>query len=148
MYNQKFMKLAIEEAKTALNEEEVPIGAVIVKNNQVISTGYNQKNGSNFVTKHAEIIAIEKANQILNNWRLIDCDIYITLEPCPMCMSAIQQARIKNVFYGISNRDLNNEKIIKEIAKKNQTNPEVLLHHGYMISEIENLMNKFFLKHR
>ena len=148
MYNQKYMKLAIEESKKSLQYDEVPIGTVIVKNDKVISTGFNYKETSNIVTKHAEIIAIEKANKNLKNWRLNDCDLYVTLEPCPMCMSAIQQARIKNVYYGISNKDPLNAEIISKIIQKNNTNPGVILEGGYMQDEILLILTSFFKKKR
>ena len=78
-----FMKLAIAEGKKV--EKDIPVGAVIVKDGEVIATGFNTKEQDNDVTSHAEIIAIRKAEKILNNWRLEDCDLYVTLEPCPMC---------------------------------------------------------------
>ncbi len=100
---EKFMRIAINEAKKALILGEVPVGAVIVKNGKIISKAYNKKEKLNSVTKHAEIIAVEKASKKINNWRLDGCDIYITLEPCPMCASAIKQARISNIYFGLSN---------------------------------------------
>lgn len=148
MYNEKFMKVAIEEGKKALLCDEVPIGAVIVKDDKIISQAYNRKNESNIVTRHAEIISIEKANRIFNNWRLCDCDIYVTLEPCPMCMSAIQQARIANVYYGLSNRNQENRDIIGIIAGKSHINPSVNLSGGYMSKEVSLLMTSFFKKRR
>lgn len=148
MYDEKYMLIAIEEAKKALDLNEVPVGAVIVKDGVVIAKAYNQKNTSNIVSRHAEIIAIEEANRILSNWRLLGCDIYVTLEPCPMCMGAIQQARIKNVYYGIQNSDANNRKLIKMIAQKSNTNPEVNLVGGYMETRITLLFTSFFKKRR
>ena len=148
MYIEGYMRLAVEEAKKALALQEVPIGAVIVKNGQVISKAYNQKNAMNIVTKHAELIAIEEANRLLNNWRLLDCDLYVTLEPCPMCMSAIQQSRIKNVYYGIENSDIINHNIIELIADKSNTNPKVELFGGYLQEEILLLLTAFFKKKR
>lgn len=148
MYDEKYMIVAIEEAKKALKMDEVPVGAVIVKDGTVISKAYNQKNTSNVVSRHAEIIALEEANRILSNWRLVDCDLYVTLEPCPMCMSAIQQSRIKNVYYGIENSDSNNRKLIQMIAQKSNTNPGVNLVGGYMKSHIALLLTSFFKLHR
>lgn len=148
MYRKEFMKMAIEEGKKALLQDEVPIGAVIVKDNQIISRAFNQKNMSNMVTRHAEIIAIEEANKSLNNWRLQDCDIYVTLEPCPMCISAIQQARIGNVYYGISNRDQRNADIINAISQKTNTNPGIHLSGNHMESEVLLLMTSFFKRKR
>ncbi len=148
MYVEKYMKMAIEEAKIALQLDEVPIGAVIVKDGKVISKSYNQKNATNIVTKHAEIIAIEEANRYLGNWRLIDCDIYITLEPCPMCMSAIQQSRIRRVYYGIENSDSVNKNIIEMISNNSNTNPMVELMGGFLQEEILLLLTAFFKKKR
>ena len=95
-----FMKLAIQQSKRALNNNEVPIGAVIVKDNKVIARGYNKREKTKSSINHAEIIAIQKATKVVKDWRLEDCDIYVTLEPCPMCAGAIVNARIKNVYFG------------------------------------------------
>ena len=99
-YKNKFMRLAIKEATKAALIDEVPIGCVIVKNNKVISRGHNLRESSNDVTSHAEIVAIRKASKKLNDWQLVDCDLYVTIEPCVMCMGAIIQSHIKNVYYG------------------------------------------------
>ena len=95
-----FMKEALKEAKNAYKKLEVPVGVVIVKDNEIIARGYNQKEMKNNPIKHAEIIAIEKACKKLNNWRLNDCKMYVTLEPCPMCAGAIINSRIKKVYIG------------------------------------------------
>lgn len=86
----------------AFLQDEIPIGAVIVKNGKVISQAHNTREKSQIATHHAEILAIEKACKKLKSWRLDDCDIYVTLEPCPMCAGAIMNARIKNVFYAVA----------------------------------------------
>lgn len=148
MYNEKYMKMAMEEAKKALKYDEVPIGAVIVRDEEVIAKAFNQKNTMNIVTKHAEILAIEEANRTLNNWRLAGCDIYITLEPCPMCMAAIQQARISNVYYGIENSDKANRNIIELISKSSNTNPQVFIYGGFMEESISLLLTSFFKNKR
>ncbi len=96
------MSLAIKEAIKASFEDETPIGCVIVKDDKVIARGHNKREHKNLVTSHAEIEAITKANKKLKSWRLIDCDIYVTVEPCIMCAGAIIQSRIKNVYYGAS----------------------------------------------
>ena len=95
-----FMKEALKEAKKAYNKLEVPVGVVIVKDDKIIARAYNQKEIKNSPIKHAEIIAIEKACKKLNNWRLNDCEMYVTLEPCPMCTGAIINSRIKKVYIG------------------------------------------------
>ena len=96
----KFMKEALKEAKKAYAIEEIPVGCVIVKDGKVIARGYNKRESVQDVTLHAEIIAIKKACKKLGSWRLEDCDMYITLEPCPMCSGAIIQSRIKNLYIG------------------------------------------------
>ena len=92
---EKFMKEALKEAKKAYEKEEIPVGAVIVKDNKIIARAYNQKEEKRDTTKHAEIIAIQKASKKIDAWRLQDCEMYVTLEPCSMCAGAIIQARKK-----------------------------------------------------
>lgn len=97
---QKFLDIAYLEAKKAFLHDEVPVGAVLVKDNQIIAKGYNLKEKKQIATKHAEIVVIEKASTKLKNWHLDDCVLYVTLEPCAMCAGAILQSRIKKVVYG------------------------------------------------
>ena len=100
MNNEKWMKEAIKQAKKAAQMDEVPIGCVIVKDDQIIARAYNKREMKQCSTAHAEILAIEKACKKLGSWRLEDCDLYVTLEPCPMCSGAIIQSRIRNVIFG------------------------------------------------
>lgn len=100
MNNEKWMKEAIKQAKKAAQKDEVPIGCVIVKDDQIIARAYNKREMKQCSTAHAEILAIEKACKKLGSWRLEDCDLYATLEPCPMCSGAIIQSRIRNVIFG------------------------------------------------
>lgn len=97
---EEYMKIALEQAEIAYKNNDVPVGAIIVKNNQIIAKAYNKKEETKDVTDHAEIIAIKKACKQLNDWRLNGCTMYVTLEPCQMCMGAIRQARIDKVVYG------------------------------------------------
>lgn len=145
---EKYMNLAIEEAQKAFIKKEIPVGCVIVKDGKVIAKAYNKKESMNSVTRHSEIIAIEKASKKLNNWRLNGCDIYITLEPCPMCASAIKQARISNIYCGLSNSDENNGKIIKEILKKDNINSDVNIYNDLAVEKVKNIMQSFFEKQR
>lgn len=101
--NLKFMKIAFLEAKKAFLENEIPIGAVLVKNNRILAKAHNEKEKRKNVIAHAEILVIQKANKILNNWRLLDCELYVTLKPCKMCMDAINQSRISKLFYVLEN---------------------------------------------
>lgn len=98
--NQFFMKKALEEAQKAFEKDEVPVGAVIVRNGGIIATGHNCRESSKDVTAHAEMEAIRKACEVLGGWRLIDCEMYVTLEPCAMCSGAILQARIERLYIG------------------------------------------------
>lgn len=95
-----FLDLAIKEAEKAASKGEVPVGAVIVKDNEVISKAHNMKESLNDVTAHAEILAIKKASESFNNWRLNGCEMYVTLEPCAMCAAAICQSRISKIYIG------------------------------------------------
>ena len=101
-----FMNLAYKEAIKAYNKKEVPVGAVLVSENKVISKAYNLRDNTNIVTKHAEIIAIEKANKKINNWRLINTTLYTTLEPCSMCYEVIKAAKINRVVFGAKSNDI------------------------------------------
>ena len=114
--NEYYMKIALKQAKKALKHNEVPVGAIIVKDNKIISQAHNKREKTQDVTKHAEIIAISKACKKLKNWRLEGCTIYITMEPCMMCCGAIEQSRISKVVYGVTNENFGN---VKNIHVKN-----------------------------
>ena len=129
------MKEAIKQAKKAYEKEEIPVGAVIVKDNKVVSVAYNRKNIGNNSLFHAEILAISKACKKLKSWRLNDCDIYITLEPCQMCYFAIVEARISNIYYMVDSNYINTLKNFSKNINK------VKVHVNY---EYKNLLNNFF----
>ena len=97
---EKFMRLALKEAQKAFDKEEIPVGVVIVKDGKVISKAHNLKESKNNATSHAEILAIEKACKKLGAWRLLDCEMYVTLEPCAMCAGALINSRIKKLYIG------------------------------------------------
>ena len=145
---EEFMKLAFYNAEKAFKFDDVPVGAVIVKDNTVISCGFNQKEINNCVMAHAEIIAIKKAEEILDNWRLDGCDIYVTLDPCPMCASAIKQSRINNVYSALSNSDINNAEIIKKIFSTDFVNSSVNFISDCDKNYSQELLKKFFEKQR
>ena len=113
--NEYYMKIALEQAKKALKKGEVPVGAIIVKDNKIISKAYNKKEKSMDVTKHAELIAISKACKKLKNWRLDGCTLYVTMEPCKMCCGAIEQSRIDIIVYGVKNENYGNSDYLKNI---------------------------------
>ena len=145
--NLDYMNVAIDEAKIAFNENEVPVGAVIVRNNQIISKQHNMKIQTNNVVNHAEILAIMEASKIIGDWRLNDCEMYITLEPCPMCASAIQQSRIKKIFIGTSSNVLSNKDIMKKIFQNHDNNHKVEFYY-LNNKECSDLLSLFFLNKR
>ncbi len=123
----KYMIEAIKQAKIAQNKGNIPVGAVIVMNNKIISKAYNKKNSKKVSTYHAEILAIIKACKKLKSWRLNECDLYVTLEPCNMCLSAIGESRIKNVYYLLKS----NYKDVETANKKNIRINKLLDIYGY-----------------
>lgn len=147
-YNEDFFELAFLEAKQSFKNGEIPVGAVIVKDGKVISTGHNMKEKNNSVLEHAELIAINKASKKLKNWRLIDCDIYITLEPCEMCASAIKQARISNIYCALSNDDKNIHNNVLSILQKDKSNPQVNLFNDLSAEEAKRILKEFFVLRR
>lgn len=146
--NNKYFDLAFQQANNAFFNNEVPIGAVIVKNGEVIAVGYNKKEEKNCCIAHAEMLAIKEASRVLNNWRLDNCEMYVTLDPCPMCASAIKQARISTVYSALSNSDENNAQILLKIFEKDKINPKVEFNSNLFPQESRNLLNSFFEKQR
>ena len=138
--NTDFMKKAIETAK--LSGNDIPVGVVIVKNGKIIATACNEREKLQKTTAHAEILAIEKANEVFNNWRLNDCDLYVTLEPCPMCASAIIQSRIKNVYFG--SYDLLNGAFGSKFDIKKYCDSNINIKGGILEEECTNLLKKYF----
>ena len=134
-----FMNIALQYAKKAFEENEVPIGAIIVKNDEILGTGYNLTNKTKISTNHAEIISINNSSLILNEWRLIDCDIYVTLEPCMMCIGAINNCRIRKVIYGAKNH---------EFGAIQYINPKIQVISGVLEFECGKILSDFFKKIR
>ena len=118
--NECFINLSLKEAKKAFLANEVPVGAIIVKDDVVVAKAHNLKTKTHDIFNHAEIIAIKKATKKIGDWRLNECDMYVTLEPCPMCASAIQQSRIRRVFIGTSSNIKSNSQIIKKIFNNDE----------------------------
>ena len=145
---ERYMKLALVEAKKAFEIGEVPVEAVIVKDDIVLAKSYNKKEKEQTATSHAEINAINKASKKISNWRLNDCEIYVTLEPCPMCASAIKQSRIKKIYYGVSILDSNTKKIVEEILSKNDNNSLVFQEGNVLKKECLDILQKFFEQKR
>lgn len=142
------MKEAIKQSKIALQKEEVPIGAVIVKNGKIISRGYNKREACKNALMHAEIVAIDKACKKLGDWRLDDCEIYVTLEPCPMCAGAIANARIKSVFYGAKDKT-SKDCLMEKILSSTRLNHKCDFKQDEEANEIcAKLLSDFFKNRR
>ncbi len=139
-----YMKQALKEAKKAEKILEVPVGAVIVKDNKIIARAYNQKETKCDATKHAEIIAIQKASKKLNSWRLTNCEMYITLEPCSMCAGAIIQSRIKKVYIGAMDEKTGSCGSVFNLFEDYKFNHHVEVEYNVCKSECEKILKDFF----
>lgn len=142
--DEAFMKEAVRQAKKAAAIGDVPIGCVIVKEGRIISRGYNRRNADKTVLSHAEITAIKKACQKEGDWRLEDCTLYVTLEPCPMCAGAIVQARIYRVVIGSMNAKAGCAGSVLNILKEPGFNHQVKVETGILGEECSCLMTDFF----
>lgn len=140
----KFMKEAIKEARKAYGKLEVPIGAVIVKNGKIIARGHNQKEEKADTTMHAEIIAIKKASKKIGAWRLNGCEMYVTLEPCPMCAGAIINARLDKIYIGTMDEKNGACGSITNVLEEYKQNYSVQKEEGIYQKECEEIIKKFF----
>jgi tRNA(adenine34) deaminase len=141
------MEEAIKQSEIALKLKEVPVGAVIVKDERIIATAYNLKETLKDATAHAEILAIRKASDLLQNWRLSGCDMYVTLEPCPMCAAAIAQARIRNVYIGTFDQDTGACGTVIDIAKNEYLKYRVNVYWMYN-ERCSRIITEFFKNRR
>lgn len=143
MMKNAFMEKALELARQSANEGEVPVGAVIVKDNKIIACGRNRRELGKNALYHAEIEAIDNACKALGGWRLWQCEMYVTLEPCPMCAGAIINSRIKAVYYGASD---NKAGSFGSVADFNRLpyNHKPEIYAGIMADEAQNLLTEFF----
>lgn len=139
-----FMKQALKEAEKAYKKLEVPVGAVIVKDGKIIARGYNQKETKKDTTKHAEIIAIQKASKKLGSWRLIDCEMYVTLEPCSMCAGAIINSRLKRIYIGTKDEKTGAVGSVLNLLEDYKFNHKVEIESGIMQKECEKILKDFF----
>lgn len=147
-YKEKFMKEALKEAKKAYDKLEVPVGAVIVKDNKIIARAYNQKETKYDTTKHAEILAIQKASKKLKSWRLNDCDLYVTLEPCTMCAGAIINARIRKVYFGTVDEKTGAVGSKLNLFKDYTFNHKVNYENNILNDKCRNILSDFFTELR
>lgn len=139
-----FMQLAIEEAKLASSLDEVPVGAVIVKNGEVIARGHNKPIGAHDPSAHAEICAIRQSALIQKNYRLVDCELYVTLEPCLMCCGAILHARIKRVIFGAKDEKIGAAGSVLNVFEIPALNHQTTVEGGVLKEECAQLLQDFF----
>lgn len=140
----KFMKEALKEAKKAYEKDEVPVGAVIVKDGKIIARAHNLKETKLDTTCHAEILAIKKASRKLNSWRLENCEIYVTLEPCSMCAGALIQSRIKKVYIGTMDYKTGACGSVFNLLEDYTFNHKVECETGILSKECEKILQDFF----
>lgn len=144
----KFMKEAIKEAQKAAEKLEVPVGCVIVKDGKIIARAHNLKETKIDTTKHAEIIAIQKASKKLKEWRLLDCDMYVTLEPCSMCAGAMIQARIRKVYIGAMDEKTGACGSVLNLLQDYTFNHTIEIETGIEKEKCEEVLKSFFKKLR
>jgi tRNA(adenine34) deaminase len=142
----RFMFAALQEAEKALDENEVPVGAVVVKENKIIGRGYNQVERLKDATAHAEMIALTAASNNLGSWRLNECSIYVTLEPCIMCTGAMLSSRIKELYFAAYDPKFGACGSIYNLAQDGKTNHTINVYSGIYAEESENLLQEFFNK--
>lgn len=139
-----FMKEALKEANNAYKIDEVPIGAVVVHKGKIIGRGYNQREITNRAITHAEIMAIDEANGFLSNWRLEDCALFVTVEPCVMCSGAIVQSRIPNVYYGTADYKGGTAGTLMNLLQQEGFNHRAEVEAGVLEEECKELLTRFF----
>lgn len=145
--NEQFMLEAIGQAKISAAQDEVPIGAVIVKDGEIIARAHNTRNKSRNAVDHAEIVAIQQACRALNDWRLAGCDLYVTLEPCVMCLGACYNARISNLYFGAF--DLSGKGCVQLSEMIGRTlNHELTIQGGVLEKECSQILTDYFKKKR
>ena len=141
---EKYMKEALKEAKKAYKKLEIPVGAIIVKNGEIIARAHNIKEEKKDTTKHAEIIAIQKASKKLDSWRLTDCEMYVTLEPCAMCAGALIQSRIKKVYIGVMDNKTGACGSVLNLLEDYKFNHIVEVEKYICMEECEKILKDFF----
>jgi tRNA(adenine34) deaminase len=146
--NPEFMEEALLEAEKAYELDEVPIGAVVVKDGRIIGRGHNLRERDKDPTLHAEMIAIRQASAVLGGWRLMDCDLYVTIEPCPMCAGAIQQARIKRLVFGARDPKAGCAGSLYNLLEDPRFNHRVEVTEGIMEDQCSQIMKDYFKQKR
>lgn len=146
--DEHWMRLAFDQALAAFEAGEVPVGAVIVQGDQVVAEAHNQRETLNDPTAHAEMIALTQAAESLGSWRLLDCTLFVTLEPCPMCAGAIVQARVPRVVYGTPDPKAGACHSLYQITSDSRLNHQSLVTPGVMQQECQQILRDFFAKQR
>ena len=145
--DEKFMRLALEQAHLAYKMGEVPVGAVVVRNGEVVGTGYNRRETDKNAVAHAELLAIDDACKRLGGWRLWECELYVTLEPCPMCAGAIINSRIKRLIYGASDKKAGSvESVVRMFDLPYNHKPPYTA--GVLEEECSQILKSFFREMR
>jgi tRNA(adenine34) deaminase len=142
------MYAALQEAQKAFDDDEVPVGAIVVHKNKIIGRGYNQVEKLKDATAHAEMIAITSASNNLQSWRLNECSIYVTLEPCIMCAGALLSSRINELYYAASDIKFGACGSVHNLAENSKTNHTIKVYSGILAKESEELLKTFFAKKR
>ena len=148
MYSDYHMSLAMSMAEIAYEKDEVPVGAIVVQNGKIIGKGFNKVISKNSVSAHAEIIAINNASQTINNYRLRNCGIYVTLEPCHMCAKAIVDARLDYLYFGANEPKTGAIESIDQFLNRDDLNHKVIFSGGHMQKESSEILKKFFRSKR
>ena len=147
MTQEHFMRLALKQAQVSMRKDEVPIGAIVVRNGKVIARAHNTRNASKNAVEHAELVAIERACKKLGDWRLTGCDLYVTLEPCVMCLGACYNARISNVYFGAY--DLSGKGCVQFAEMVGHTlNHEITIRGGVLEQECSQIRTEYFKSKR
>ena len=146
--DEKYMKEAMKQAKKALKAGDVPIGCVIVYNDKIIARGYNKRNAKKTTLAHAELLAMAKASKVIGDWRLEECTLYVTLEPCQMCAGAIVQARIPKVVFGTRNSKAGCAGSVLDVLNEPKLNHQVEIEEGVLQPQCSEIMKRFFKRFR
>lgn len=145
---EKFMKVALHQAKLAYKAGEVPVGALIVRDGEIIARGYNSRKTKSDPTGHAEIIVLRKAGKKLGTWNLEGCDLYVTKEPCVMCSGAIVQSRIRNVYYGAFDKRFGCCGTVYNLAQDKVFNHRAVTEGGVLEEDCAKILTQFFKERR
>jgi tRNA(adenine34) deaminase len=146
--DEKFMALAIELAKKAEKHDEIPVGALVVANDEIIGEGFNQSIMLNDPSAHAEMIAIRQAGKNIENYRLLDCTLYVTLEPCPMCAGLLVHSRVKRIVYGALDLKTGSAGSVFNITHSDKLNHQIPVTSGILANECSTLLSAFFKRRR